>query len=67
MLLIESKKLQQAVINSGLMVAEVQRAAGLSKAATYRLVNHGGHARLSTIGKIARVLSVDVSAITKEV
>ena len=67
MLKIDKERLHQAIADSGLGAIEVQRAANITPSTMYRLINHGGNVRLNTVGKVARVLSVPVNAITREV
>ena len=63
---VDKVKLSRAIAGKGMLISEVQRAAGLNVGTMYRLVKHGGPARLSTIGKVAKVLGVDIMEIVVE-
>ena len=56
---IDKIKLRAAIADRCLQVSEVQRAANINGSTLYRLVNHGGTVRLSTVGKLSKVLGVD--------
>ena len=60
MLSMDAGKLRKAIARKGMHISEVQRKADLNGNTLYRLVNSGGKARLSTIGKVAQVLDVEI-------
>ena len=66
MYVVDGNKLQIAIAKSEKLISEVQREAGLNSNTLYRLVNKGGNARLSTIGKVARVLKCDIADLVEE-
>ena len=63
---IDKIKLRAAIASKCLQISEVQRAADLNGSTLYRLVNQGGAVRLSTVGKLSKVLDVDPMSLVLE-
>lgn len=63
---IDVKALRRAMAAQNYTVAGLARAAGVTTVTVNNLLKHSSRARTDTVGKLARVLGVDIYAIAKE-
>lgn len=61
--IINLANLQEKMLVMGLNGIDLQRKTGLARDTVYRLVNHGGYARINTVKRVADVLEVPVTDI----